>query len=137
MGNEYSKAEKAALWKSLAIGLVIAFAVILVVAFAPNIRAGVNNWKHDVQKADDATNYETLKEVEDTCRAYIASYEADKVTWETCKDSADEATKETANAAKIRANRTAATYNSYYMKNNYVWKDNIPADIKTLLPYLE
>ena len=31
------------------------------------------------QKIDDATNYETRKTVEDSCRAMIASYEADKL----------------------------------------------------------
>ena len=39
------------------------------------------------QKIDDATNYETRKTVEDSCRAMIASYEADKLTYEQYKDS--------------------------------------------------
>ena len=37
------------------------------------------------QKIDDATNYETIKKVEDTCRAMIASYESDKLTYEQYK----------------------------------------------------
>lgn len=46
-----------------------------------------NNWWHGVQKVDDVTNYETRKDVEDSCRAMIASYEADKLTWEQYKNS--------------------------------------------------
>lgn len=136
MSKEYTKAEKAALKKSLAISGVIAIVIILVVVFAPNIRATVNNWKHDIQKADDATNYATRKEVEDTCRAYIASYEADKITYDTNKKFDSIEAQELANAARTRANRTAATYNTYYLQNSYVWEDNIPSDIKAELPYI-
>lgn len=133
----YTREEKEALWKSLAIGLVIAIIVILAIVFAPNIRTGINNWRHDIQKADDATDYETLKKVEDTCRAYIASYEADKITYDTNKMLESEEAQALASSAKTRANRTAATYNTYYLQNSYVWKDNIPSDIKAELPYLE
>ena len=42
-----------------------------------------------------------------------------------------------ANNAKIRANNTANTYNNYILKNSYVWKDNVPSDIKTKLDYIE
>ena len=132
-----SNLEKKSLVRSmLATACIIAVAIIVIV-FAPDIRRGINNWRHDIQKADDATDYETLKKVEDTCRAYIASYEADKVTYETMKDATDEVSIETARSAKIRANRTAATYNSYYLKNSYVWRDNVPVDIKTKLPVIE
>ena len=79
------------------------------------------------QKIDDATNYETRKEVEDSCRAMIASYEADKLTWEQYKDSESSEQRSWADQAKMRANRTAATYNNY--KNSYVWSGNIPDDI--------
>ena len=48
-----------------------------------------------------------------------------------------EEAQELARSAKTRANRTAATYNTYYLQNNYVWGDNVPADIKHELPYLE
>ena len=117
--------------------IVLFAVVVLSIVYAPNIRASINEWRYGIEKVDDVTDYETLKSVEDTCRAYIASYEADKITYETCKDMEDEVSKETANAAKIQANRTAATYNSYYLTNSYVWKDSVPADIKNELPYLE
>lgn len=81
------------------------------------------------QKIDDATNYETRKEVEDSCRAMIASYEADKLTWEQYKDSESSEQRSWADQAKMRANRTAATYNNYILKNSYVWSGNIPEDI--------
>ena len=48
----------------------------------PTGKAMWNNWFFAVQKADDKTNYETRKEVEDACRAMIASYTSDKLTYE-------------------------------------------------------
>ena len=132
-----SNLEKKSLVRSMIATACIIVVAIVVIVFAPDIRRGINNWRHDIQKADDATDYETLKKVEDTCRAYIASYEADKVTYETMKDSTDEVSIETARSAKIRANRTATTYNNYYLKNSYVWRDNVPVDIKTKLPIIE
>ena len=81
------------------------------------------------QKIDDATNYETRKNVEDSCRAMVASYEADKLTWEQYKDSDDSEQRSWADQAKMRANRTASNYNNYILKNSYVWDGNVPEDI--------
>lgn len=81
------------------------------------------------QKIDDATNYETRKDVEDSCRAMVASYEADKLTWEQYKDSDSSEQRSWADQAKMRANRTAANYNNYILKNSYVWSGNVPDDI--------
>lgn len=89
------------------------------------------------QKIDDATNYETRKTVEDSCRAMIASYEADKLTYEQYKDSENDEQRSWADQAKMRANRTAANYNNYILKNSYVWSGNIPEDILTELPIIE
>lgn len=96
-----------------------------------------NGWFNKVQKADDNTNYETIKKVEDTCRAMIANYEADKLTYEQYKNSDDEEKQSWAEQAKMRANKTASSYNNYILQNTYVWKDNVPADILTELPYIE
>lgn len=96
-----------------------------------------NNWVHAVQKADDATNYETLKKVEDTCRSMIASYNSDKLTYEQYKDSDNEEKQEWAEQAKMRANKTASTYNNYILKNEYVWKGNVPSDIYMNLSYID
>ena len=89
------------------------------------------------RKIDDATNYETIKKVEDTCRAMIASYESDKLTYEQYKDSTNEEKQSWAEQAKMRANTTASSYNNYILNNSFVWNGNIPVDIKIELPYLE
>lgn len=115
----------------LVIGLPIFFGA------TPTGKAIWNNWFHAVQKADDATNYNTLKKVEDTCRAMISSYESDKLIYEQYKDSDNAEKQSWAEQAKMRANKTAATYNNYILENSYVWSDNIPSDITGRLDYLE
>lgn len=117
----------------LVIGIIF---VPLFFAATPTGRTIWNNWFHAVQKSDDRTNYETLKKVEDTCRAMIASYNADKLTYEQYKDSNSSEKLEWAEQAKMRANRTASTYNNYILKNNYVWTDGIPNDIYAVLDYI-
>ena len=89
------------------------------------------------QKINDATNYETKKKVEDTCRAMISSYESDRLTYEQYKDSDNKEKQSWSEQAKMRANKTAATYNNYVLKNSFVWAGNIPEDIKTKLDYVE
>lgn len=113
--------------------------VILPIYFGatPSGRATWNNWFHAVQKADDDTNYETIKKVEDTCRSMIASYNSDKFTYEQYKDNENEEKQEWAEQAKMRANKTASTYNNYILKNSYIWKGNVPADIYMELPYID
>ena len=95
-----------------------------------------NNWFHAVQKADDDTNYKTRKKVEDTCRSTIASYNSDKLTYEQYKDSDNEEKQLWAEQAKMRANKTASTYNNYILKNSYVWEDNVPSDICMELDFI-
>lgn len=97
----------------------------------------VNKYDFLAQKVDDATSYETIKKVEDTCRAMIASYTADKMRYETYAASDSEEKQNWAEQAKIRANTTAAKYNEFFLKNSFIWKDNIPEDIATELPYIE
>ena len=89
------------------------------------------------QKIDDATSYETKKKVEDTCRAMISSYESDKLTYEQYKDSENEEKQSWAEQAKMRANKTASSYNNYILENSFVWKGNIPADIMDQLEFVE
>ena len=122
-----------------AIAAIAAICIGLVLFFAVN-PLGVmswNSWFGLVQKADDATNYETLKQVEDTCRSMIASYEADRLTYEQYKNSKDDEQQSWAEQAKMRANRTASTYNNYILENSYVWEGNVPKDIDDQLDYLE
>ncbi len=104
--------------------------------FAPGFRAAINTELHAVQMADDATRYETRKQVEDTCRAMVASYNADVMTWEQYKDS-DGEQRSWADQARMRANKTAATYNAFVRQNSYVWADNVPKDIRSELPAVE
>lgn len=106
-------------------------------AISPSVRELVNGVKHDVQKVDDRTNYKTIKKVEDTCRAMISSYEADKLSYEQYKNSTNKEKTEWAEQAKMRANKTAASYNNYILKNNYVWSGNVPKDIYTKLEYIK
>lgn len=89
------------------------------------------------QKIEDATSYETRKQVEDSCRAMVSSYEADKLTYEQYKDSEVKEEVSWANQAKMRANRTAANYNNYILKNSYVWDGNVPDDIMMELEVIE
>lgn len=89
------------------------------------------------RKIDDATNYETIKKVEDTCRSMIASYESDRLTYEQYRDSDNEEKQSWAEQAKMRANKTAATYNNYILENSFVWSGNVPADIADELSYIE
>ena len=115
---------------------VIAFVVALALlyTFSPVFRGAMNEHMHAVQKVDDATRYETRKKVEDTCRAMIASYEADVLTWQQYNGSDNEERQGWADQARMRANKTASTYNAYILKNSYVWEDNVPADIRQKLP---
>lgn len=118
---------------------VLFIAIVLGVYFnsTPSGKAAWNNWFHAVQEADDNTNYDTIKKVEDTCRSMIASYEADKLTYEQYKDSDNEEKQSWAEQAKMRANKTAATYNEFILKNSYVWEHNVPTDIHRNLNYIE
>ena len=95
-----------------------------------------NNYRHGLQQVDDATLYRTRRQVEDTARAMQANYTADVLTWEQYKDSDSKEQQGWASAARMRANRTAATYNEYILKNSYVWEGNIPDDILQELEYL-
>lgn len=123
------------IFANIAITLVIVTGIYF--GATPSGRATWNSWWHDVQKADDNTRYETRKQVEDTCRATIISYESDKLMWLQYKDSEDAEQRGWADAAKIRANKAALTYNEYFLKNSYVFEGNIPYDIYTRLDILE
>ena len=100
-------------------------------------RGIINTYQYNVQKVDDSTNYRTLKKVEDTCRAMISSYESDKLTYLQYKDSTNEEKQSWAEQAKMRANKTATSYNNYILENSFIWKDNVPEDIATKLEIVE
>ena len=115
-----------------AAGVAAGLLVLLVTVFFCT-PAGHGVWKtyvHQIQKMDDATSYRTRKIVEDTCRATIVSYEADRLTWLQYKDSTDADQRNWADAARLRANKAALAYNKYFLKNSYVFSGNVPQDIR-------
>ena len=115
---------------------VILIGAIIFFGFTPGGRSIWNSYTHSLEKADE-NQYETRKQVEDTARAMIAFYKSDVATYEQYKDSDNEEKQSWAEQAKMRANRTANSYNEYILKNSYVWEDNIPSDIDYSLPIVE
>lgn len=121
------------------IWILIACIVVILISAAttPLGRALWNTHFYAVQKVDDATSYQTRKKVEDTCRSMIASYESDKMTYEQYKESDNTEKQSWAEQAKMRANKTASTYNNFVLENSYVWSGNVPDDISDALEYVE
>lgn len=117
--------------KNIVITILSVALIIMMLIFTPSIIRSCNKWNARNIEADYDTNWEKRKEIEDTLRGYMASYNADKITYETATN------EETREAAKVRANRTAAVYNEFYLKNSHIWKDRVPEDIKDNLPFLE
>ena len=117
--------------------VLIVLGLILYFTITPTGRSIWNKNMYEVQKADDSTRYETRKHVEDTCRSMISSYTSDKLTWEQYKDSDNNEKQSWAEQAKMRANKTAASYNEYVLKNSFVWDGNVPKDIREKLDYIQ
>lgn len=115
---------------------VILIGAIIFFGFTPGGRSVWNSYTHSLEKADE-NQYETKKQVEDTARSMIASYKSDVATYEQYKESDNEEKQSWVEQAKMRANRTANSYNEYILKNSYVWEDNIPSDIDYSLPIVE
>ena len=125
-------------WKKTLISFVVLVAVILLFKWtSPVGRAWWNAHFFAVQKTDDATSYRTKKQVEDSCRSMIASYESDKLTYEQYKDAESSEKQGWAEQAKMRANKTASTYNNFVLENSFVWVGNVPSDIKDSLEDIE
>lgn len=122
----------------ITLGLLLSVAAIGIGIFfgaTPTGKRIVVDWQNSLKKVDENA-YEMRKQVEDTCRAMIASFNSDKLVYEQYKDSDIEEERGWAKSAKIRANQTASTYNNYVLKNRYVWSDNVPSDIKLQLEYI-
>lgn len=115
---------------------VVLFLVCFIFYATPEGRGLINTYFFQVQKVDDRTNYQTIKKVEDTARSMIASYESDKLVYEQYKGSDNEEKASWGEGARMRANKTAATYNNYILENSFIWEDNIPEDIKEKLEYI-
>lgn len=119
----------------ITLAVIVCF-IIIYFAFTPSGRRVFYSYTHSLQMAEDDTLYRTRKDVEDTCRSMQSSYESDKLVWLQWKDSDDKEHRMWAEQAMMRANKTAAEYNNYIVKNNYVWKNNIPSDIYMTMKYL-
>lgn len=125
------------------IGIMILILLSIVCLIIGNVGLGwFSTWfdnkvEYVDKKIDDKTSYETKKKVEDTCRSMIASYKTDKATYEMYINSDNEEKKSWAEQAKMRANKTANTYNEYILKNSFVFEDNIPSDIESKLNIID
>lgn len=117
--------------------VIFLIVLICVVILSPVGVVMANGYHYMTQKVDDATSYETKKEVEDTCRSLIVSYESDRLMYEQYKDSENAEQGSWANNARLRANKTAIIYNEYILKNSFVFQDNVPADIKAKLEVID
>ena len=125
-------------WHWLLIVLaVLILSCIVYFRFIPNGRIVFNEYKYSLHKIDDRTTYEQRKEVEDTCRAMISSWNFDVLTYRQYKDSDTAEKRSWADQAKMRANKTAASYNEYILKNSFVWAGNVPNDIYAVIDYIE
>lgn len=120
----------------ISIAVVLTISIICFFRLTTVGRSIINRWSYSLQKTDDRTLYEKRKEVEDTCRSMIASYNSDKMTYQQYKDSDNAEKQSWAEQAKMRANKTASSYNEFVLKNSFVWKDNVPDDIFMNLPYI-
>lgn len=120
------------------IGLVLLILALVVVSFLTKPWSVFIHNKYEglIKEVDSATNWETLHEVEDSCRAMMSNYQADVLTYQQYCNSEMTEHRSWAEQARMRANRTAAQYNEYILKNNYVWKYGIPDDIEHELPYI-
>ena len=88
-----------------------------------NAGAGVPLWKNEDCNC-------TLKGEWTEPKLYTNEHlKTDKATYEMYKTSDNAEKQSWAEQAKMRANKTANTYNEYILKNSYVWEGNIPEDI--------
>lgn len=116
---------------------VLMIAAMIFFGFTPGGRAIINGYRTTLKQVDDTTVYETRKQVEDSCRSMMASYTSDKLIYDQYKESESKEKQGWAEQAKMRANKTAASYNEYVLKNSFVWNGNVPADIKSSLQYVQ
>ena len=102
--------------------------------FIPSVRWAVNEYVFMMERVDEETDYGNRKQVEDTARSMISNYEfavgeyeTYKVFCETAQYDKDRCQR--ALDSKTSANKTASTYNNYLLKNKFLFKGNMPADI--------
>ena len=118
-----------------------ALILIALVLDAANIVPGIIRWGNEVKyetiKADDETSYRKRQQVENTCRAEIASYNAYVLQAEQYKGDTSEYGIQQRRNAVTMANSVATKYNLYILQNSFVWRDNVPDDIYRELAPIE
>lgn len=131
---------------SIIISLILIAAFFLIIAggiaysVVPSFRATINEFQFRRDVVDAETDYTNRKNVEDQARSMIANYNYATQEYNTYKDfvgTDDKARAQRALDSKSSANKTAAAYNEYLTKNNYIFRGNLPNDIPYTLPYLD
>ncbi len=87
---------------------------------------------HEAKPHDD----ELEIQVEEICSVMVSSYTADVNIYEKYHGSENEEERSWAEQAKMRANKTASTYNNFILENSFVWEDNVPDEVAEKLDYI-
>ena len=124
--------------KTIILGGITIFllAIVFGIVLAPRWVRARNEFRFNLQTIHDQTDYATLRRVEDTARAMIATWEADRLMWEQFRNSEYREERNWANGALMRANRTASNFNNFMLENSFVWAFGVPDDIAEPLPIL-
>ena len=77
----------------------------------------------------DGITEEQIIRVEETCRRYIALWEADLELYNETKDSDNPDIQRIHERVKTRMNEIADAYNNYLMTNGYVFAETLPEGI--------
>lgn len=122
----------------LLIGALIVLTIIGIALFyhSPARVKLVNDYDKVMTETDLETNYHIAIQTETTLRAYLASYESDRIIYITNKEYTDKESQELSRAAKTRANRTAATYNQL-LQHSILEHIKVPDELMEELSYIE
>jgi len=135
MYNDHRRESRTGLYVTLGICLLVILIGGGVIA-APHYLRWRNEFRFELQTIHDQTDYTTLRRVEDTARAMVATWEGDRLQWEQFKDSDVQEERNWANGALMRANRTATSFNNFILENSFVWAYGVPDDLQEPLPIL-
>lgn len=124
------------IWFFIIIGLTAIICSIILFTCSPTAVKIYNGYDKEMTQADLETNYHTALQTETTLRAYLASYESDRIIYISNKDYTDKESQELSRAAKTRANRTAATYNQL-LQHSTLEHIKVPEELMKELPYIE
>ena len=122
----------------LLIGALIVLIIIGIALFchSPARVKLVNDYDKVMTETDLETNYHIALQTETTLRAYLASYESDRIIYITNKEYTDKESQELSRAAKTRANRTVATYNQL-LQHSILEHIKVPDELMEELSYIE